>query len=485
MASEPLSTRLKRTAAGVRFRTTAAAVLVVGVVLGVGFAVITIQTESRLERSIQASAEARANDIAALVEADAVQDPLPGGSRDLLAQVVAPSGEVIASSPGLSELGAFADTTPPAGAIETSTATDLLQEVEDEALGLEDQDPYRIVVLGVSEGGVVQVAASLEPAQEAVNALTPLLLVGLPIVLGVVGLVVWNLTGRALQPVEAMREQAEDISAAELERRLPVPTSQDEVHRLALTLNAMLDRLEAAAVQQRRFVADASHELKSPVAAMRTMLEVAASTPDFDDWDLLIADLTREDRRMERLVGDLLILARSDEGALALRRVEVDLDQVIGSEADAVAATFSGRIDAGGLQPMRIWGDPDGLSRVFRNLLDNAARHATAVIEVRSRQQGESVFVTVSDDGPGIGPADRERVFERFVRLDEARSRDEGGTRLGLAVARAVTRHHGGDVRFVDPEGGGTSVEVRLPNGESTPITPADSALDHGAARPG
>ena len=186
-------------------------------------------------------------------------------------------------------------------------------------------------------------AASLEPAQEAVNALTPLLLVGLPIVLAVVGLVVWSLTGRALRPVEAMREEAEDITAAEFERRLPVPDSQDEVHRLALTLNDMLDRLELAAVQQRRFVADASHELKSPVAAMRTMLEVAARTPDFDDWDLLIADLTREDRRMERLVGDLLILARSDEGALALRRVEVDLDQVIGSEADAVAATFSGR----------------------------------------------------------------------------------------------------------------------------------------------
>jgi signal transduction histidine kinase len=122
---------------------------------------------------------------------------------------------------------------------------------------------------------------------------------------------------------------------------------------------------------------------------------------------------------------------------------------------------------------------------VFRNLLDNAARHAMAVVEVQSRQQGESVVVTVSDDGPGIAPADRERVFERFVRLDEARSRDEGGTGLGLAVARAVTRHHGGDVRFVDPDLGGTSVEVRLPNGETTPITPADSALAHGTARPG
>ena len=134
---------------------------------------------------------------------------------------------------------------------------------------------------------------------------------------------------------------------------------------------------------------------------------------------------------------------------------------------------------------MRIRGDPDGLSRVFRNLLDNAARHATAVIEVQSQQQGESVVVIVSDDGPGIAPADRERVFERFVRLDEARSRDEGGTGLGLAVARAVTRHHGGDVRFVDPVGGGTSVEVRLPSGESTPITAAGSALARGAARPG
>jgi signal transduction histidine kinase len=163
----------------------------------------------------------------------------------------------------------------------------------------------------------------------------------------------------------------------------------------------------------------------------------------------------------------------------------VDLDQIVGSEADAVGATFGGRIEVAGLQPMRIWGDPDGLSRVFRNLLDNAERHATAVIEVRSQHQGESVVVTVSDDGPGIAPADRERVFERFVRLDEARSRDEGGTGLGLAVARAVARRHGGEVQFVDPGAGGAVVEVRLPAGEVTSITPADTALAHGTARPG
>jgi signal transduction histidine kinase len=314
----------------------------------------------------------------------------------------------------------------------------------------------------------VLVAASLEPARRALDVLWPLLLIALPIILAAVGLVIWALTGRALRPVEAMREQAAVISAAELERRLPVPPSHDEVHRLAMTLNDMLDRLEAAALRQQRFVADASHELKSPVAAMRTMLEVAERDPHFEDWRTLLADLGREDRRLERLIGDLLTLARFDEHALAVRRAEVDLDQIVGREAEA-AGRDGGRVDASEVRPMRILGDPDALARLFRNLVDNAARFAAATVWVESEAADGEAVVWISDDGPGIPASAREHVFERFVRLDESRDRRAGGSGLGLALARAVAVAHGGKIAVIEPRHGGATIEVRLPAGLGDP----------------
>ncbi|NIV30174.1 MAG: HAMP domain-containing protein, partial [Anaerolineae bacterium] len=244
----------------------------------------------------------------------------------------------------------------------------IFEEIEDTSPFIEDESPYRVVVLGFdtgTEAGTVQVAVTLETAQAAVDALRPLLLTGFPILLAAVGLIVWKLTGRALQPVESMREEAADVSAVALDRRLPVPQSQDEVHRLAVTLNSMLDRLESAAVSQRRFIADASHELKSPIAAMRTMLEVADQTPGFNDWDTLLSDLMAEDRRLEHLVSDLLTLARADERATPAHQEEIDLDQIVGIEAESAHARYPNiTIDATRLVPMRMRGDRRALGRL-------------------------------------------------------------------------------------------------------------------------
>ena len=461
--------KLRRATAGVRFRTALIAVLVVGTVVALGFLYLAIATRNRIEESITSAAETRAADVVTLIEAGAIENPLPGVSDDMVVQVVDVSGRVVAVSAGLESLGPFADVRPGTGLFEVLRIDGIFEEIEDISPFVEDESPYRVVVLGFeagAEAGTVQVAVTLEPANAAVDALRPLLLTGFPILLAAVGLIVWRLTGRALHPVESMREEADAVSALALDRRLPVPASQDEIHRLAVTLNLMLERLESAAVSQRRFIADASHELKSPIAAIRTMLEVADQTPGFNDWDALLHDLMGEDQRLEDLVGDLLALARADARASPVRHEELDLDRVVGIEAESVQARHPNiTMDTADLGPMRIWGDARALGRLFANLVENACRHATTSITVGSRATEQGFVVMVSDDGPGIPPAERERVFERFVRLDESRSRDEGGTGLGLAVARAIARSHGGDVRVAANEGGAT-LEVSLPIGE-------------------
>ncbi len=469
--AEGWRTRLRRATAGVRFRTTLIAVLVVGIVVALGLFYLAIETRNRIEESITTAAETRAADVVTLIEANAIENPVQGVSDDMVVQVVDTNGQVVTASPGLEALEPFTDLQPANGQVEVLRINEIFEDIEHISPFVEDESPYRVVVLGFESGsqaGTVQVAVTLETADAAVDALRPLLLTGFPILLAAVGLIVWRLTGRALHPVENIREEAASISARALDRRVPVPTSQDEIHRLAVTLNSMLERLESAAVSQRRFIADASHELKSPIAAMRTMLEVADQTPDFNDWDDLLQDLMGEDRRLEHLVANLLTLARAEERASPGHHEELDLDRVVGIEVESASARHpTVTINTSGLGPMRMWGEPRALGRLFSNLVENATRHATSVVQVSSKATGDGFEVTVSDDGPGIPPDDRERVFGRFVRLDEARSRDAGGTGLGLAVARAIARSHLGDVRVADTDHGATLV-VTLPVGEQS-----------------
>ncbi len=451
---------------GVRARTTAVAVVVVGLVLAAGAVVFFLVIRARIESSITDTASARAASIAAVVEAGAPVDPLPGADPETFAQVVDGAGAVVASDRVLAGFGPLSGAEPAPGETVVRRIPSPFEDDDGRFEGLDDDGPYATVVTGVRLGsgtGRVIVAASLEDASEAAGAMRPVLGIGLPVLLGIVGFVTWVLTGRALQPVEAMRAEADRISAAALDRRLPLPEARDEIARLAVTLNSMLDRLQAASVKQRRFVADASHELKSPLAALRAIIEVTTREGDRADIDEVLTDLGHEIDRMQRLVDDLLYLARFDETAPTHGPRPCDLDGIVRDEAASLRQRTGLTVDTSGVGPVRVAGDRGRLAQLVRNLTDNAARHATGTIWLETAARDGAGRLRVADDGPGIPPGDRERVFERFERLDESRTRDTGGAGLGLAVARAIARSHGGDLRVVDSSHGGATLEAVLP----------------------
>ncbi|WP_369814217.1 sensor histidine kinase [Marmoricola sp. Leaf446] len=267
---------------------------------------------------------------------------------------------------------------------------------------------------------------------------------------------------RALRPVERIRQEVEQITGDRLDRRVPEPPSRDEVHRLAHTMNGMLARLQAAQERQRQFVGDASHELRSPLAGIRQTAEVARAHPGAMPEGELADAVLEESVRMQRLVEQLLLLTRADEAAVAAQRREVDLDDLVLTEARRVRRTGLD-VDGSGIATARVRGDETALAQVVRNLVDNAARHATSRIGLGVREDAGTAEVVVDDDGGGIAPADRDRVFERFVRLDESRARDDGGSGLGLSIVREIVRVHGGTVEIGTSPWGGARFTVRLP----------------------
>ncbi|MFF4332976.1 sensor histidine kinase [[Kitasatospora] papulosa] len=306
----------------------------------------------------------------------------------------------------------------------------------------------------------VHAGAPLAAEQEAVDTVRNSMLTGLPLMLLVVAGVTWLVTRRALRPVEGIRRELAAITASEdLGRRVPEPDSRDEIARLARTTNETLTVLEASVGRQRRFVADASHELRSPIASLRTQLEVGAAHPELLDVPGAVADTVR----LQDLATDLLLLARLDAGERP-GRTEVDLGSLV---REAVSQRGADRIppevsvaDAG---PLEVTGSRGQLARVVGNLLDNAERHAEHAVAVSVRADRGDVLVEVTDDGAGVPEAERDRIFERFVRLDDARSRDDGGAGLGLAIARDVATRHGGTLAVGAASGGGARFTLRLP----------------------
>lgn len=299
-----------------------------------------------------------------------------------------------------------------------------------------------------ASGLVELVAASpLEPIERSVDAVRGGLLLAFPLLVAAVAGLTWVLAGRALRPVEAIRQQVEAISGSTLDRRVPVPSSGDEVARLANTMNAMLDRLQGAAARQQQFVADASHELRSPVAAIRTELEVAQRTAGPDDWPTVAERLLREEGRLEAVISDLLLLASLDEGAPLPDPSPVDLAEEARTEVQRRdGRSGAARVEVEANEPVVVVGSPTQLRRALSNLLDNAGRHASGAVRISVHQRDGRARVLVDDDGPGIPEADRARVFERFTRLDDHRGRNgtEGGSGLGLSlVQRIADRHHG------------------------------------------
>lgn len=309
---------------------------------------------------------------------------------------------------------------------------------------------------------IVAVAGGDEAVESTLRTAAILLLLAAPVVVGVAAVSTYRLVRRSLSSVDAIRAQVAAITTSELAERVPVPRGRDEISALAVTMNDMLERIEAGHLAQRQFVGDASHELRSPLTAIISALDVAVAHPELLDIELARDTLVPEAQRMRALVEDLLLLARADERGLLFHHDQVRLDEIATGEVVRLRRTCPHAVQVTTV-PVEVSGDGSALSRVVRNLLDNAARHAASTIDVTVGSRSGQAVLTVTDDGPGIPTADRPRVFDRFVRLDTSRSRGGGGSGLGLSIVAEIVSAHGGDIAINERPGGGTVVTVQLP----------------------
>lgn len=326
-------------------------------------------------------------------------------------------------------------------------------------------------------------SVTVSPSTTSLDSATGLLLrqaapAAAGLVLFVAGLT-WLLVGRALRPVAAMRQEFTEITERDLHRRVPVPRARDEIHRLARTMNATLDRLHRAMTRQRQFVADASHELRSPITAVRAQLELVLARPSRTDWPAAVHKALRDTDRLQAVASDLLLLARLDAqeappktavdlGALAAEEVRRHPDALTMDQptmaGDRLTKSGNHLTKAGAQERAAVvTGSRVQLSRLLTNLADNARRHTRTTVSITVAAHGGMVELTVDDDGPGIPESDRERVFERFTRLDDARARQDGGTGLGLAIANDIAHAHGGTLTVLTSPRGGARLLLRLP----------------------
>ena len=441
----------------VRARMTVLATLVAVIAVGISAVALLVVLRHSLERTGDDAAKTRAQDLAALTKTGGTLPALLAVPNDEdVAQVVDASGVVLAGSTGHTEK-AITSFNPEGSAPAVRTVRDVPDDNE-----LIDFRVWAQRARTPRGPVTVYIGTSLESVNETIATVRRVLLLILPPLLALLAVASWVLVGRALRPVEAIRAEVADISGRALDRRVPVPPSRDEISRLASTMNEMLDRLQVASERQRKFVADASHELQSPIAALRTQLEVALAQPATTNWAETSSDLLAESRHMERLVRDLLFLARSD-GEESVRPVEpVDLDDIVLEEATRLRSTASVGVDASGVSAAPLSGNRDELTRLVRNLLENAEHHAESRVSIRLSSDGREITLVVEDDGPGVPPAERDRIFQRFTRVDEARTRHNGGTGLGLAIVKEITERHGGTV-CVENAAPGARFAVRLP----------------------
>jgi signal transduction histidine kinase len=452
MPADPRS-RLRRATGSVQFRVTALAVLAVAAVLvatGVG---LVVAQRRLLTANVEYALRLGADDLAARVAAGPVGGTITG-IESSTAQVVTPDGRVLAASADVRGLAPIGQP-PPAGhrqSIRTVTSVP------------GDSIRFRLLSRRVDgrDGPVVlHVASALDDVEESTRVLATTLTVAIPALTAVLAALIWTLVGRTLRPVEAIRAEVAAIGGADLHRRVPRPDGDDEIARLARTMNAMLDRVEDATGRQQRFVADASHELRSPLTRIRSELEVDLAHPDTAALAATQRSVLEETVALQRLVEDLLHLARSDAGALTTRRELVDLDDIVLRAAARLRADGRVKVDISAVSAAQVHGDPDQLARTVRNLTDNAARHADSTVTLTLTERDHTAVLSVADDGPGIPADQHDRVFERFTRLDEART--TGGTGLGLAITREIVRRHHGTIAVDPSHHPGTRFVVTLP----------------------
>jgi len=443
---------------GVRKRATATAVLVVAAALIVGGLVLLVLLQTSLVASTETAARRQAADVIAQISGqdvgEAGQYIASTAHTGQYVQILAPGGAVFAASVPAAKTAPLTSLRPEPGQTLTQDVSGLRS--------LRDNDDFLIVATGVSVGGrlyTVVVAATVQVQADTVSTVAWFILGATPVLLAVVGVSVWVLVGRSLRQVERIRGQVAGISARSLDERVDVPPTADEIQSLAETMNMMLGRLQASDQEQRRFVSDASHELRSPLATLSAGVEIAAADPSGATWREMKTILAGETARMRYLVEDLLTLAKTHDGGLRLETTDVDLDDVLNEEIRRLRSTSTRRIEVS-LEPARVIGDPRRLGQVVRNVLDNADRHALSRISIRVQNTNDGALITIDNDGPPLAVPDRERIFERFVRLDQSRSRESGGSGLGLAIAAGIMTAHHGWIRAGDAPGGGCRFEL-------------------------
>jgi len=453
----PLPRRWPRPRA-LRTRVTVVASLGITAAIVLGVAVMYLLQIQSLRRTIDDQLRTYATQIAQSAAGGTWPKILAPSSLDpnTEAQVIAPDGSVLAATRTLVGL-------PPVYLLAPGSDVPIRQKAADGVLPGE----VRIVAVRTTAGGrpvTIVTATSTGLLNQVNSGFARNLVIALPIILIAAAAAIWLVVGWALRPVERICRAVTGITSAGLSRRIPEPGTSDEIDHLAKTMNDMLTRLDDSARRQQRFVADASHELRSPLAAIRTTLEVGLAHADQAPWPVIADRAVQQAARLEDLIHQLLLLARADERLLTAHRQLVDLGQLLRGILARIHPHPVG-IDLDLAPEVVTVGNPDHLERLFRNVIDNALRFARTRVVIRAASATTTVQVEILDDGPGIPATERDRVFDRFVRLSSSRERSSGTTGLGLAIAREIATAHGGQITAAgrDGEGDGARIVVTLP----------------------
>jgi len=427
------------------------ATLGAGILFALALTVAGIGLVTVLRRTMTSNIDT-ALSVAALIEGGTAPNAVViSDEEDSLVQIIA-DGTVVASSSNIEGEPPF--TTLVSGSLFTTTSTPV------------QGTNFRVLVADAKPASgpvTIVVGNTLRDVERAVDVITLALATGLPALLLLVAWMTWIVVGRALDPVARIGAEVANIGATDLHRRVSPPRTDDEIAALVDTVNGMLDRIETGTLRQRQFVSDASHELRTPIATIRHQLETALRDDMEPDWPEVARDLLEEDLWMQRLVDDLLWLARHDQHHPSGKKTLVDLDEVALNQSRRQSTSINKRIETVGIGAGQVRGRPDDLARVVQNLIDNAVRHAAdrVVVSVVSTHNGR-VVLNVDDDGPGVSAADRAGIFERFTRGDEARSRDTGGAGLGLSIAAEIVADHDGTLEVRNSPLGGARFTVEL-----------------------
>ena len=489
---------------GLRARVTLIAALGLLVALIAGDLLLLDTLRVSLTRSVDDAARSGATEVAALINARELPDPVPVAAGTVTIQVLSPSGRIVNVSLDADRIVPIVSPAQ-AAALADGTSAMLVHGAPFDMPSL-----LRVAVVRAANGDLVIAAVPYSSAADSLQVVAHALILGTPVLFIVFVGATWLAVGSTLRPIDRIRRGAARVTGAGVPADLPVPEARDEVRSLALTLNDMLSRLTAAQQRQRSLVSDTAHELRSPIASIRTQLEVALDHPAGQDWPSTARDVLADTLRLSRLTEDLLLLARLDEQADqgdARRQGEpVNLGElarsVVARYADSPVPVTVAPSSAQGLDTAEVtdvagaagsgygadgaegtdgndgtaWvaGNRDRLDRMLVNLIDNAIRYAKSSVAVSVSRSGPWVALAVTDDGPGIPEADRERAFDRFARLDDARTRcgdDAGGAGLGLAIVRATAQSHGGSAHLepAPDNASGLRAIVRLPPSPPTP----------------